>query len=73
MPIVSEAQRGFLHANHPGIAKLWEEHTPPGKLPARACKTPGRKIRSRGRGRGLGIGRGYGPIGRRSPMASDLA
>ena len=30
-----------------------------------ACKTPGRKIRSKGKGRGLGIGQGTGPIGRR--------
>ena len=29
-----------------------------------ACKTPGRKIRSKGKGRGLGTGKGKGPIGR---------
>ena len=31
MPIVSQAQRGFLHAKHPGIAKHFESETPAGK------------------------------------------
>jgi hypothetical protein len=39
MPFVSEAQKGFLYANHPDIAKKWQEHTPKGKkLPARKHK-----------------------------------
>lgn len=29
-----------------------------------ACKTPGRKIRSKGKGRGLARGKGHGPIGK---------
>ena len=35
MPIKSDAQRGYLHANHPKIAKRWEKHTPKGDLPER--------------------------------------
>ena len=31
MPFESEAQRGFLYANHPEIAKRWEKETPKGK------------------------------------------
>jgi len=27
----SQAQRKFLHAEHPLIAKRWEKHTPKGK------------------------------------------
>lgn len=33
MPMKSQAQRAFLHAKHPGIAKTFEKHTPKGKLP----------------------------------------
>jgi hypothetical protein len=34
MPFQSTAQRRFMHAKHPEIAKRWEEHTPKGeKLP----------------------------------------
>lgn len=33
MPFKSEAQRRFMFANHPDVAKQWELHTPPGKLP----------------------------------------
>ncbi len=28
MPFVSQAQRSFMYANHPGIAKRWESVTP---------------------------------------------
>lgn len=31
MPIKSEAQRRYLHAKKPKIAKIYEEHTPKGK------------------------------------------
>ena len=34
------------------------------KISAAACKTPGKKIRSKGKGRGLATGKGRGPIGR---------
>lgn len=34
MPMRSQAQRAFLHANHPGIAKRFEAETPKGaRLP----------------------------------------
>lgn len=40
MPFVSKAQKGFLYANHPDIAKKFQEHTPKGaKLPEHAAKT----------------------------------
>lgn len=36
MPFKSQAQRGYMYANHPEIARRWEEHTPKGKkLPER--------------------------------------
>lgn len=36
MPFVSQAQRRWMHANEPEMAKRWEEHTPKGrKLPER--------------------------------------
>lgn len=31
MPFKSEAQRRFMYAKHPNIAKKWEKHTPKGK------------------------------------------
>ncbi len=34
-PFRSEAQRRWMWANHPAIAKKWAKHTPKGKLPAR--------------------------------------
>ena len=38
MPFKSQAQRGYMHAKHPSIAKRWEEHTPDKKLPAKVGK-----------------------------------
>ncbi|MFA4972111.1 MAG: hypothetical protein WC683_05825 [bacterium] len=39
MPIRSEAQRRYLWANHPEIAKRWEEHTNPNaRLPEHVPK-----------------------------------
>lgn len=35
MPFKSQAQRRFMHAKHPGIAKRFEAETPKGKLPER--------------------------------------
>lgn len=36
MPFKSKAQRKFLHANKPEMAKRWEKETPKGKrLPAK--------------------------------------
>lgn len=31
MPFLSQAQRGFMYANHPAIAKRWERLTPKGQ------------------------------------------
>lgn len=31
MPMVSQAQRAYLHIHHPEIAARWEKHTPKGK------------------------------------------
>jgi hypothetical protein len=33
MPFQSEAQRRFMYANEPTIAKRWEKETPKKKLP----------------------------------------
>ncbi len=35
MPLKSQAQRRWMHANKPAMAKRWEKETPPGKLPQR--------------------------------------
>lgn len=43
MPFKSEAQRKFMHAKHPGIAKRWEdEGGTAGHLPAHARDTKGK-------------------------------
>jgi hypothetical protein len=40
MPFKSKAQRRFMYANHPKIAKRWSKHTPKGKrLPERKRKS----------------------------------
>jgi len=31
MPFKSQAQRAWMYANHPEMAKRWEKHTPKGK------------------------------------------
>ncbi len=42
MPFKSNAQRKWMYANKPGMAKQWEKKTPKGKkLPSR--KSGGRK------------------------------
>lgn len=33
MPFQSEAQRRWMYAKHPEMAKRWEKETPRGKLP----------------------------------------
>lgn len=39
MPFKSKAQRRFMYAKHPRVAKKWEAHTPKGKnLPERKKK-----------------------------------
>lgn len=46
MPFKSKAQRGYMWANHPRIAKRWAHETPKGrKLPARVRARGKRKRR----------------------------
>lgn len=41
MPFVSKAQRGWMYANEPEMAKKWQAHTPKGKkLPEHVAKKP---------------------------------
>lgn len=48
MPFKSQAQRKFLFAKHPKIAKEWAEETPKGaKLPDHVRKHRGRKARAK--------------------------
>jgi hypothetical protein len=66
MPFVSEAQRGWMYANKPEMAKRWQAHTPKGKkLPKKVKKSPQEKaaefsaFQSVGRGL-LNIGSKFG-------------
>ena len=44
MPMKSKAQRAYLHANKPGVAKEFESKTPKGKkLPKKAPKSNTKK------------------------------
>ena len=43
MPFRSEAERRYMHANHPEIAARWEAETPETKLPERVGSTRGSK------------------------------
>lgn len=44
MPFKSEAQRKWMHANKPEMAKKWEKHTPKGKkLPKKVKKKSSKK------------------------------
>lgn len=48
MPFKSEAQRGYMYANHPKIAKRWSAEYPnQGKLPRHVGKV--KKKRKRGK------------------------
>lgn len=41
MPFLSEAQKRYLYANDPAIAKRWQKETPKGaKLPEHVKKKP---------------------------------
>jgi|TARA_R110002012_G_scaffold122571_1_gene272683 hypothetical protein len=35
MPFKSQAQRKWMYANKPEMAKMWEDETPAGRLPSR--------------------------------------
>lgn len=44
MPFRSEAQRAWMYANDPKMAKKWEKHTPQNKkLPKKKPKKRGKK------------------------------
>ena len=44
MPFKSTAQRRWMYANDPKMAKRWEAHTPKGKrLPKKVKKKKGRR------------------------------
>lgn len=45
MPFKSEAQRRWMHANHPRMADKWEEETPTGKRLPRKLKDSKKKTR----------------------------
>jgi hypothetical protein len=46
MPFKSTAQRKWMFANHPKMARRWAKHTPKGKrLPRRVKRTTRRKKR----------------------------
>jgi hypothetical protein len=43
MPYKSQAQRGWMHANKPTMARKWDKETPKGKsLPKKAPKKRGK-------------------------------
>jgi len=43
MPFKSKAQRRWMYANDPEMAKKWEEHTGKKKLPEKVKKKTSRK------------------------------
>lgn len=44
MPFKSEAQKGWMYATHPKMARQWQKETPQGKtLPKKVGKKNGRK------------------------------
>lgn len=48
MPFISEAQRRWMHANHPEMAKEWEAATPKDSvLPAYKKGSPAQKRKAR--------------------------
>ena len=53
MPFKSQAQRKWMYANKPEMAKMWEDETPSGRLPARlnSLSTSKTKISQRRRRR----------------------
>lgn len=43
MPFKSQAQKGWMYATHPEMAKQWQEETPKGKkLPKKVGKKNGK-------------------------------
>jgi hypothetical protein len=51
MPFKSEAQRRFMHSNHPAIAERWETETPQdAKLPEHVPGAKAKKPKPRPKG-----------------------
>lgn len=47
-PLVSQAQRRYMHAKHPAMAEEWEAKTPKGKrLPERVGKKKSKSRRKK--------------------------
>jgi hypothetical protein len=45
VPFKSKAQKGWMYANDPKMAKEWEDKTPKGsKLPKKVKKKPSKKV-----------------------------
>ncbi len=52
MPMKSQAQRAYLHANEPEVAEEFEKHTPKSKkLPRKVTKNPLQQWAKKGSGR----------------------
>jgi hypothetical protein len=49
MPFKSQAQRRWMYARHPEMAKRWEEETPKGKLPEKASGYVRDRVREGGK------------------------
>ena len=47
MPFKSQAQRAYLYAKHPDIARRWEKETPKGKKLPRHAKSTMKKVAKR--------------------------
>ena len=43
MPLKSRAQRRWMHATNPAMAKRWEAETPKGKMLPKKVKKPKKK------------------------------
>lgn len=43
MPFKSQAQRSWMYANKPEMAKKWQEHTPSKKLPEKIHRSSAKK------------------------------
>lgn len=43
MPFLSQAQRKWMYANHPEMARRWEKETPKKKLPKKVARKPAKR------------------------------
>lgn len=66
MPFESQAQRGWMYANHPAMAKRWEAHTPKKhlpehKMPQHGTHSAASEDHSAGEGKKTDRAKGAGP------------